>query len=82
MTELNETEKQKIMKNIEKKTENIVNKDLESGTIAKPLVKSTTPEKLEESNNTLKQIMNNSTNEFKEKIGRNPSYLEMREMYG
>lgn len=82
MTELNETEKQQIMKKIQKKIEKIVNEHLESGKIVNPLLKSITPEKLEESNDIFKKIMNDSTNEFKEKIGRNPSYLEMRQMYG
>jgi hypothetical protein len=82
MTELSETEKRKIMKKIEKETEKKIDVSFKSGMIANPLLKSTTPEKKQESCDIFQKIMNNGANEFKEKTGREMSYSEMREMYG
>ena len=79
---VNETEKRKIMKKIEQQTEKIIDIGLKSGMIANPLLKSTTPEKKQESCDIFQTIMQNGANEFKEKTGREMSYSEMREMYG
>ena len=82
MTELSKTEKRKIMKKIEKETEKKIDVAFKSGMIANPLLKSTTPEKKQESCDIFQTIMKNGANEFKEKTGREMSYSEMREMYG
>jgi hypothetical protein len=77
-----EIDKRNIMKKIEKQTEKQIDISLKSGIIANPLLKSTTPEKKKESCDIFQKIMNNGANEFKEKMGREMSYSEMREMYG
>jgi hypothetical protein len=58
---------QKVMKEIETKTESIVISKFHKGQI-NPKV--------------LKNIMNEGADEFKEKTGRNMTYSEMRQMFG
>jgi hypothetical protein len=79
-------EKQKIMKEIEIKTEKNIINAINTGKIENPkkIVKNVrpNPEKIQDSIDILKDIMNKGAEEFKEKTGRSMTYSEMREMYG
>jgi hypothetical protein len=78
---ISETEKIKIMKDIELKTEKIIDLAYKSGKITNPLDRSN-PEKTEESCNLFQSIMKEGAKEFENKTGRQMSYSEMRQMYG
>jgi len=78
---ISETEKIKIMKDIEIKTENIIDLAYKTGKIVNPLDRSN-PKKTEESCNLFQSIMKEGAKEFENKTGRQMSYSEMRQMYG
>jgi len=71
-------EKFKLMKEIEIKTENKMKELYETG----QLIHSFTPESTKTLMDLLEQTMQVGANEFKEKMGRNMSYSEMRMMFG
>jgi hypothetical protein len=73
-------EKKAMMKMIEKTTEKVVEKCIETGHIVSPF--NADPKKVDDSTNLLVGIMNVGAGVFQEKMGRNMSYSEMREMYG
>jgi heptaprenylglyceryl phosphate synthase len=68
----NETTIKDVIKQIEKKTEKKIIEFYQNTTI-----KSTGND-----SNLFQNIMNSGAKEFKEKIGRDMTYSEMREMYG
>jgi hypothetical protein len=78
---LNEKKRQKVMKEIELKTEKKIVTGLATGEITNPILEKNT---VKQQNNevALLSILSNSSNEFKEKMGRNMTYGEMRAMYG
>jgi hypothetical protein len=78
---ISETEKKIIMKNIETKTEKIIDLAYKTGKIVNPLDRSN-PEKTEESCNLFQSIMKQGAKEFENKTGTQMSYSEMRQMYG
>lgn len=65
-----------IIKDIEIKTEKKVINNIQTGDIKIPPTDDESTEKI------LKNIMKDGANEFKEKMGREMTYGEMREMYG
>lgn len=71
----------KIMKEIELKTEKKIILELSSENICNPLIKKDDV-CLKHSQDVLQSILIESSKEFKEKMGRNMSYSEMRELYG
>jgi hypothetical protein len=73
--------RQKIMKDIELKTNKIVVSNLTYGEILNPIIKKDTA-KIETTEKKLQTILSGGANEFKEKMGRNMTYSEMREMFG
>jgi hypothetical protein len=81
---VSEKEKQAIMKVIEKTTEKVVERGINSGMIVSPLNGTGTadPKKIDDSTNLLVGIMNVGAEAFQEKMGRPMSYSEMRQMYG
>jgi len=64
-----------IIKDIEIKTEKTVINNIQTGDIK-------IPPNDESTEKILKNIMKDGANEFKEKMGREMTYGEMREMYG
>lgn len=83
--DFNETSrKKKIMKEIELKTENIIINAFSTGQIKNPLLEKDDKSHKHNNNNQdiLQSILSDSAKEFKEKMGRNMTYSEMREMYG
>ena len=79
---VSETEKQAIMKVIEKTTEKVVEKCMKNGMIISPLNANPDPKTVDDSTNLLVGIMNVGAEVFQEKMGRPMTYSEMREMYG
>jgi hypothetical protein len=79
--EEDEMNKQKIMKEIERKTEAKVLTAIATGQITNPLTEKNNGKKLHNVD-ALQSILSNSATEFQEKMGRNMTYGEMREMYG
>jgi predicted RNA-binding protein len=80
---VNENKTKQIMKEIEKKTEQKIIEGYKTGIIVNPIqLKNMPSNQKEDTEKVLSNILNSSTNEFKEKTGRNPTYSEMREMYG
>ena len=77
---VSEKEKQAFMKTIEKTTEKVVSLAMKNGMIVSPL--NADPKKVEDSANLLVGIMNVGAEAFQEKMGRQMSYSEMRQMYG
>lgn len=75
-----EQEKQ-IMKDIEKKTEKIVQKAIQTGKIVNPIIPGN-EKKMENNVELLENIMRSGAKEFVLKTGRELNYYEMREMYG
>jgi dissimilatory sulfite reductase (desulfoviridin) alpha/beta subunit len=67
-----ETTIKEVIKQIEKKTEKIIIEYYQN----------TTKKSTENDSNLFQNIMNSGAQEFKEKIGRDMTYSEMREMYG
>jgi len=82
----NNVELQKIMKDIEIKTEKKVLESYKTGKININFLKTQQPhqteETLKQTGDTLINIMSQGAEEFKAKTGRNMTYSEMREMYG
>ena len=79
---VSEKEKQAIMKVIEKTTEKVIEKCIKSGMIISPLNATADPKEIDDSTNLLVGIMNVGADVFQEKMGRQMTYGEMREMYG
>jgi len=76
---------QKIMKDIETKTEEKVLESYKTGKINLNLLQKKAEEKESEMKQTcdaLVNIMSQGADEFKSKTGRNMTYSEMRQMYG
>lgn len=76
---------QKIMKDIETKTEEKVLEGYKTGKINLNLLQKKAEEKESEMKQTcdaLVNIMSQGADEFKSKTGRNMTYSEMRQMYG
>ena len=73
--------RQKIMKDLELKTNKVIVSNLTYGEILNPILKKDTA-KLETVEKKIQSILSGSSNEFKEKMGRNMTYGEMREMFG
>jgi hypothetical protein len=80
--QVSDKEKQAMMERIEKTTEKVVEKCIETGRIVNPLNADADPKKVEDSTNLLVGIMKVGDKVFQEKMGRNMTYSEMREMYG
>ena len=76
-----ETKKKQIMKEIELKTEKQVVTGLVTGAITNPLLEKNKV-KQTENQDILERILKNGANEFVDKMGRNMTYGEMRQMYG
>lgn len=82
---VSDEEKQKIMREIEAKTESIVITGIKTGKIANPInaiTKGMSKEEAEKSINLLQGIMGSGAAEFEKKVGRPMTYSEMRAMYG
>ena len=82
-----EEEKLKIMKEIEIKTENKIKGLYETGELIPPLpialgTIEITPEQCNQQMELLDEIMKVGADEFKQKMGRNMSWSEMRMMFG
>ena len=82
-----EEEKLKIMKEIEIKTENKIKGVYETGELIPPLpialgTIEITPEQCNQQMALLDEIMKVGADEFKQKMGRNMSWSEMRMMFG
>lgn len=76
-----ECKKKTIMKEIELKTEKKINEAFQTNQITNPILENN--KNLQQNNqDTLQSILINSSIEFREKMGRNMTYSEMREMYG
>lgn len=72
---------QKIMKDIEIKTEEKVLEGYKTGKISMNLSQKTEVE-MKQTCDMLVNIMSQGADEFRTKTGRNMTYSEMREMYG
>ena len=83
---ISEKERIDLMSNIEKKTELKLTNAIKGGRIIDPIelvsCKNKHDTAIQQSSNVLKSIMQEGADEFKEKMGRNMTYSEMREMYG
>jgi hypothetical protein len=82
-----EEEKLKIMKEIEIKTENKMKSLYESGQLIPPLpialeTIEITPEQCNQQMSLLDETMKVGADEFKQKMGRNMTYSEIRMMFG
>lgn len=95
MQKVSESEKIKVMREIEAKTEKMVIHTLKTGTIPDLIhLHNGDNNSIKNSNNNnnhknidssiteIQNIMLSGANEFKEKVGRNMTYAEMRAMYG
>jgi GTP-binding protein EngB required for normal cell division len=73
----------KVKREIEKKTEKMIENAYKNGTLVAPRdLITATEEKKEDVENVLKSIMGSGAKEFNEKVGRPLTYGEMREMWG
>jgi len=85
LTEKNKEEdqfkKKTIMKEIELKTEKKVMNGIETGAITNPIIEKNSV-KQQNNQDVLQSLLSDGAKEFKEKMGRNMTYSEMREMYG
>jgi len=83
---VSEEKKLEIMREIEEKTEKKIINATKTGIIESPkkMIRNVrrNPESLQSTLNTLEDIMKQGADEFKEKVGRNMTYSEMRAMYG
>lgn len=79
--EENEFKKKQIMKEIEMKTEEKIISGFQSGEITNPISEKN---ELKQQNNQdiLQSLLFDGAKEFKEKMGRDMTYGEMRSMYG
>jgi signal recognition particle GTPase len=73
--------RQKVMKDIELKTTKKVVTAIASGEITNPILEKDQV-KLDQCNDVLHDILSNGYQNFQEKMGRNFTYGEMREMFG
>lgn len=73
--------KTQIMKEIELKTEKKIINSFQSGEITNPLFEKSSV-KQQHNQDVLLSLLSEGSKEFKEKMGRNMTYCEMREMYG
>ena len=76
-----ECNKTKIMEEIELKTVKNIDLSLKSGQITNPLIEKNS-DKQQHNQDVLLSLFSDGAKEFKEKMGRNMTYSEMREMYG
>lgn len=76
-----ECNRKTVMKEIELKTEKKIVIGLVNGEISNPLIEKDKGKQVE-NQDILQSILSNGAKEFKEKMGRNMTYSEMREMYG
>jgi len=76
-----ELKKKNIMKEIELKTQKKIVEIIENGEITNPIIEKS-DEKQQHNQDIIQDILSNSSREFREKMGRNMTYGEMREMYG
>jgi hypothetical protein len=60
----------------------VIEKCIKSGMIISPLNATADPKEIDDSTNLLVGIMNVGADVFQEKMGRQMTYGEMREMYG
>jgi len=85
---VSESEKIKVMREIEAKTEKMVIHALKTGTIPdlihpnSDIMNHINNKNIDSSITEIQNIMLSGANEFKEKVGRNMTYAEMRAMYG
>ena len=80
ITQKEEEEEETIMRNIENKTEKIVMTAIQTGKILNPIdIKSG---KQLDTDKLLENIMRNGAKEFNNKVGRDLTYDELRQMYG
>ena len=70
-----------IMKEIELKTEKKIMNGIETGAITNPIIEKSNV-KQQNNQDVLQSLLSEGAKEFKEKMGRNMTYSEMREMYG
>jgi hypothetical protein len=85
-----EKEKENTMKEIEKKTEKILNLAIETKQIVNPIdlsnginnKKNIDAKEIDKTIDLLQNIMKQGSEEFKQKTGRQITYGEMRAMYG
>ena len=75
------SKKTKIMKEIEVKTEKKIMNSFQSCQLTNPLLEKSSV-KQEKNQDVLLSLLSEGSKEFKEKMGRNMTYSEMREMYG
>jgi len=80
-TQDEECKKKNIMKEVELKTQKKVFDVIQSGEITNPITEKR-EEKQQHNQDILLSILTSSSNEFREKMGRNMTYGEIREMYG
>jgi len=73
--------RQKVMKDIELKTTKKVVNAIAIGEITNPILEKDQV-KLDQSNDVLHNILSSGYQNFQEKMGRNFTYGEMREMFG
>jgi hypothetical protein len=73
--------KQLIMKRIEKKTEEQLQKNIIEGKITNPILEKD-EKKQEKNQDMLLTLMTEGAQEFREQTGRGMTYGEMRQMYG
>jgi hypothetical protein len=76
-----ELKKKNIMKEIELKTQKKIVEIIENGEITNPIIEKS-DEKQQHNQDIIQDILSNSSREFQEKMGRNMTYGEMREIYG
>ena len=69
------------MKDIELKTEKKIIVGFQSGEITNPIIEKN-KSKQQNNQDVLQSLLSDGAKEFKEKMGRNMTYGEMREMYG
>ena len=74
-------EEEKIKKEIELKTAKILLQGIESGKITNPILEK---DQVKQGHNQdlILNVLSSGAKEFKEKMGRNMTYGEMREMFG
>ena len=82
MNQQKQEQDQKIMKDIEQKTEKIIINAIKTGKIVNPIDPNITTEKKTENMDLFQNIIQSGTNEFVSKTGREPTYSELRQMYG
>ena len=79
--EESEWKKKQIMRDIELKTEEKIISGIQSGHITNPIIEKNESKQIH-NQDILQSLLSDGAKEFKEKMGRNMTYGEMREMYG